>query len=364
MGADRTVACSPLAWLIPVARRDDAAPEVRRKAQDLIWACAVGAHLGSYLWSGVAKILVGGDEPLTWILQNPTQISILIGLERGDNPFAQWPGVVQLLWDGVASIAPLMNALVLGVQLLAVIAALSPAVLATLCLLYDLFHVGVYLTLGALFHFWIITNLFIARAAGSLHRTGFSTSTKVTMVLSVFLAQFIFSTNYLGWLDGGKLAMPHFYAHTTDGRDVPIPGNYFGIFSYPIGHPSIFIPNDHFPVLIGGGSDDRETWEDALSCGPKVSEHQETGSFASVTDLVQRTDRLMRAKPGLKSHNLYYFYPHHLPSNPLAYEEFNKLTIDDIAAYVYVVDSVCLDLKDGRLVRDVRKSSRTVIQVR
>lgn len=338
-------------------------PDVRSTVQNLVWACGVGAHLGSYFWSAVAKIGVGGDEPLTWIFHNPTQLSIVIGLERGDNPLAQWPHLLQALWDGMASTAPFLNAFVLGLQLLAPLAALSPWLLAAFCLLYDMFHGGVYLTLGALFHFWIIANLFIAKAATTLRVSGFTFDMKITMVLSVFLAQFAFNTNYLGWLDGGKLAMPHIYAHTRDGRDVAVPGNYFGIFSYPIGHPSVFIPRGHFPVLIGGGADNREAWEDALSCGDMIGQ-EDTGSFEPVRDLVRRTDRLMRTNPRLKSDNLYYFYPHHLPSNPLAYTEFNRLKINDIIGYDYVVDSVCLSLENGQLVRDVRKSSRIPINIR
>jgi hypothetical protein len=34
----------------------DQASNVRRTADNLIWACGVGAHLGSNLWSGVAKM--------------------------------------------------------------------------------------------------------------------------------------------------------------------------------------------------------------------------------------------------------------------------------------------------------------------
>ncbi|TAK99993.1 MAG: hypothetical protein EPO08_14990, partial [Rhodospirillaceae bacterium] len=67
---------------------------ILEKASSLIWACAVGAHLGNYLVSGWTKVRVGGADPFFWLLHNPTQTSILIGLERGDNPLAAWPWLV------------------------------------------------------------------------------------------------------------------------------------------------------------------------------------------------------------------------------------------------------------------------------
>ena len=97
---------------------------VQTRAFNLIWACAVGAHLGSYFWSGIAKIQVGGDYALTWVL------------------------------------APL--------------AALSVSVLSAFGLLYDFFHIGVYFTLGALLFFWIALNLVIVAAAASCREMALS----------------------------------------------------------------------------------------------------------------------------------------------------------------------------------------------
>jgi hypothetical protein len=65
----------------------------------------------------------------------------------------------------------------------------------------------------------------------------------------------------------------------------------------------------------------------------------------------------VREHPAIKNQNLYYFYPHHMTPNPWVFTDFNDLRIDDIVAYKYVVESVCLTLKGGRLARDVYKRS-------
>ena len=80
-------------------------------------------------------------------------------------------------------------------------------------------------------------------------------------------------------------------------------------------------------------------------------------SLDAVKQMVINTDRLMREYPAVKNDNLYYFYPHHMLPNPWVFTDFNDLSIDDIVAYQYVLDSVCLTVKDGHLARDVHQHS-------
>lgn len=343
----------------------DGAEATRLRAFGLIWACAVGAHLGSYFWSGAMKIRVGGDDPLTWLLQNPTQTAIVLGLERGDNPLALWPGLLQAVWDGIINGQPFVNIFVLGVQLLSPLAALSAPVLSAFCLIYDFFHVGVYFTLGALFFFWIAVNLVIVAAATALPRGGFTPAMKIVMAATALFGHYVFYTNYLGWLDSGKLASPQFYAITSDNREVAVPSNYFGIYSYTIAQAAMYIPDGHFKFRLAGNSRDAKSWQDARTCDPKTVGHQDTGvTLDAVKGMVLDTDRLMRKYPAVKNDNLYYFYPHHMLPNPWVFTDFNDLRIDDIVAYQYTVDSVCLSLKGGRLQRDVHKHSAFRIDLR
>jgi hypothetical protein len=343
-------------WLRTVFTSADGVNELRNRAYGLFWACAVGAHLGSYFWSGMAKLQAGGEEPWTWLLANPTQTSILMGLERGDAPLGLWPGALQMVWDTIVSNQLFFNAFVLGAQLLSPLAAVSTRALSFFCLLFDVFHIGVYFTLGALFFFWIATNLFIVAAARTLPRSGFTPAMKVVMVVTVICGRFFFYTNHLGWLDGPKLASPRFFVETQDGRQILAPSTYFGIYSYMIGTGTMYIPENHFRARVGGNNHDLVTWHDATSCGPESLPRQDTGvTMEAVEKLVRETDRFFRAYPWVKNSNSFYAYPHHMLSNPWMYGEFNKLTMDDIVAYHYAVDSVCLALEEGKLVRDVRK---------
>ena len=340
--------------------------ELRLGACSLLWACAVGAHLGNYFCSGLAKLLASGmDAPWTWLTSNPTQTAMVIGLERGDNPLATFPHLLQWVWDRISGNALYFNFFVLGAQLLAPFAILRLRWLLVFTLLFDVFHLGVYVTLGALFHFWIAVNLIVYSSAWRLKPSDITPMMKAVCVVTVMFGNLVFYTNWLGWLDGAKLASPQFYAETQDGRSVLMPQVYYGIYSYTIAQAGMYIPDNHFSFRIGGNNLNRAAWQDARHCGPATVPHQDTGvSLAAVEALVRDTHRFMQANPAIKDLNLYYLYPHHMQPNPWVFTEFNRLKLEDIVGYRYVVESVCLDLRDGQLQRDVRHRSEFRYDVR
>lgn len=342
------------------------AAELRLGACSLLWACAVGAHLGNYFCSGLAKLLASGfDAPWTWLLSNPTQTAMVIGLERGDSPLATFPTLLQGVWDTISGNALFFNCFVLGAQLLAPLAILRLRWLLVFTLLFDLFHVGVYFTLGALFHFWIAVNLIVYSSAWRLKPSDLTPMMKAVCMVTVIFGNLVFYTNWLGWLDGAKLASPQFYAETRDGRSVLMPQVFYGIYSYTIAQAGMYIPDNHFSFRIGGNNLNREAWHDARHCGSVIMPTQDTGvSLPAVEALVRDTDRFMRTYPAIKNLNLYYLYPHHMQPNPWVFREFNNLKLEDIVGYRYVVESVCLDLRGGQLQRDVRHRSEFRYDVR
>lgn len=363
--------CATSAWtatklpwlrtLIPEADAD----RLRERTSGLVWAAVVGAHLGNYFCSGMAKLYAGGDAPWTWLLNNPTQTAIVIGLERGDNPLATFPTLLQFSWDAISDFALAFNFFVLGAQLLSPLAILRVRWLLIFTLLFDLFHIGVYMTLGALFHFWIAVNVIIYSSAWRLRDSDVTPMMKAVCVLTVLFGHYVFYTNWLGWLDGAKLASPNFVAVTRDGREVPVPSVYFGIYSYTIAQGGMYIPDNHFSFRIGGNNLNRADWADARECGPQILPQQDTGvTLAAVEDLVRDTHRFMQRYPAIKNDNLYYLYPHHMQPNPFVFRDFNRLNIDDIVGYKYVVESVCLTLRDGALARDVKKRQEYRYDVR
>jgi hypothetical protein len=348
-------ALSRFRWLHRLLQ-DISAAVLRQNTSSLIWAVVVGAHLGNYFCSGLAKLKAGGPEPWTWLLSNPTQIPIVIGLERGDNPLATFPTLLQFSWDSISNFALAFNFFVLGAQLLAPLAILRVRWLLFFTLLFDLFHIGVYFTLGALFHFWIAVNLIVYASAWRLKDRDVTPIMKVACILATLFGHTIFYTNFFGWLDAAQVASPHFYAVTREGREEAVPPAYFGIYSYTIGHGALYFPEGHFPHRWGGNTNGVAEWRRAMACTPIQSPSQHIGgaTLASVNRLVHETHDFMRRYPAIKNNNLYYLYPHHMPPNPWIFTGFNRLQLEDIVGYKYVVESVCLTLRNGALVRNVK----------
>jgi hypothetical protein len=339
--------------------------ELRSSAAILIFIWAVGAHLGNYFISGWTKIQAGGSEPLFWLLHNPTQTSILIGLERGDNWLAAWPSLVQFSWNAIVRGGVFLNLFVLGAQIGAPLALLHRRALMLFTVMFDIFHIVVMGTLGAFFFFWIAVNVLVYLSATRISDKALTPQVKAIGLISLLGAHFVFYTSHLGWLDAPQLASPSLYAETRDGRTVPVPSVYWGIMSYSIAQTAMYIPDDHFPMRLGGNTYNRADWAEAQKCGGQFVHQQATGvSLATISNMVREYDAAIREHPAVKNNNLYYFYPHHMVANPMMFSAFNALSIDDIVGYRYQVDSVCLSLKDGRLVRDVRKSSDYEIDVR
>ena len=144
-----------------------------------------------------------------------------------------------------------------------------------------------------------------------------------------------------------------------------MPQVYYGIYSYTIAQAATYVPEGHFNFRIGGNNLNLNDWHDATSCGPRVAETQTTGAtLKDMENLVRDTHSFMVRHPYIKNDNLYYLYPHHMQPNPWVFREFNRLNIEDIVGYKYVVESVCLTLRDGQLVRDVRKRDEYRFDVR
>lgn len=342
---------------------DERDNSIRLIAYSIVWGVMVGAHLRNYFFSGLAKIFAGQTEPLTWLLHNVTQTSILIGLERGDGPLSHVPWLLQGIWDTFVVFGPIINALVLGAQIFAPLAAFNKRILLALTIFYDVFHIGVYFTLGALFFFWILVNVLVFATARHLPGKRLTYPISIAMLLTIFFGGRFFYTNHLGWLDGSKLASAHFYAETRGGREVMIPGPFFGLYSYNIAQGRMFIPAGSFPLREGGNTRTLKDWEDAKACGPIVTTVDSVSKLSSVQDMVSQTDMFARAHPWFKSLNTYYFYPSHMLANPADFSEFNSLKMNDIVGYRYRVDSVCLSLAGGKLQRRVVHSWETKLPI-
>ena len=347
----------------PVLREVVECPSSYGIFQRLIWGVCVGAHLGNYFHSGLAKLMVGLPNPFFWIVENPTAQSIAIGLHRFNAPLAAWPELLQSYHDLLSNFVIPFNIAVFFIQLLAPLAIVKRRLLIVVTLFFDAMHIGIYFSLGAFFFFWVALNVVILLSLKAMKDADLTPALKITVVLTAVFGHFTFSTAQLGWMDGKKLVRELFYANTEDGRRVLVPPATFGLFSYQIAHGDLYVPEGHFRMRMGGNAT-RADWSDVSTCGPQTVTNQVyVKSVDSIRDMVIATDTYFRHHPWVRDFQLYYVYPHHTPSNPVFFADYAATPLEKIRSYTYVVESACIGVSDGKLDNQVKVRSEYTFDV-
>ena len=349
-------------WLKNITPFDS--DRLRRNSMDLIWSVAIGVHLSKYFWSGIIKLKMDWS-PWTWVFHNETNLGVLLGLERG-SPLLSSPFATQLFYSTFAYFVIIANLIVILAQLLSPFSVSRVRFLLLLAMFFEFFHIVVFFSIAALFWTWIGVNIIVVMCCSRLREEDFTPTMKTAAFVSVFLAPLLFDVPRLGWLDTRSVVSEYFTVETADGRTAQVPATYFmSPSSYTVGHAAMFVPPVHFPWTISGTQSTLRNAREANSCAlPKVAHEQHVGpDLPAIKTLVKNTHLFMITYPFIKNAGLFYLFPHHMFSDPLYYQDFNHISVSDIVRYKYVVDSVCLSLKDGILVRDVQKRSEYPIDV-
>jgi hypothetical protein len=323
----------------------------------LVVAVAIGAHLGSYFHSGVAKLQLDGGA-LSWILDNQTQQGVLIALERGTQPFAAAPRLIQPLYDLINLDPVPANALVVILQLAAIAAMLHRRLLMALTLVYDAFHIGVYVIYGLMFWKWILLNLVIF---GTLVRcrTPFTRAFILTGVAMTLFGHLVVWTARLAWYDSAFMLSTYVEAIDDQGRAVRVPSAAFGTLSYPFSHGLAYIPagrEGHFPALRWGSYFNHDAVVTSRRCEVPQGYDPTPNGFGSLENLRDivgaRHAQLLRRVNDAGQFNV-YLHPHHHYPSPFVRVPFSTLDLRTVRRYRWIIESVCLSMENGQLQRRV-----------
>ncbi len=342
---------------------------------------AIAFHFGNYLWSGVAKLAAGPDIT-SWLLENPTEVNILLAIEKGAFVFAAWPNLTQAIYDGFSTLRPLSNAFVLVTQALAVVAVLRKYWIVLASLAYDALHIGLYLLGGLFFWPWVWINVAVLLAvrkhvARKIPAVAVA-SCVIVMVLGrpLDIAHFA----YLGWYETNAVRSSYIEAQLDNGDWVRLPSAYFGTLSYSVSHGRIdygpreghyaasawsAVPYHDFAARRGCVPPDEIAGESAAGKRDRLvrADNAVAGEDELLTRFVRSRHAEVMTRLGDDGRYNPYLRIHHHPSNPLLYPEFNAVDMREVRRYRLVTESVCLSLEDGRLVRDRLASSSLLINL-
>lgn len=325
----------------------------------LLIAAGIGGHLGNYLYSGLAKLVLDGG-PLSWLLGNQLFDGVPGALEKGTLPVAASPWLTQFVYQALILFAIPMNVAAFLMQIIAPVACTRRRWLIAATIGYDLFHIAVYLALGLLFWKWIALNLIIVATLVRMTDAQWRNGGAMTALVFCIGGLVFFRTATLAWYDSPGFASPYFVAEMDDGSRHRLPNAFFRSSSYQVSQGRIWWPGGegHFNPSIWGSV---LHWQDNLAgrhCQvPERAEPAEPkwGPPEVVARFVAAHHRKML--PRLDEHGRmnYRWLPHHHLPSPFLPDPVASLDKRRIATYIYVVDSVCLSMRDGQLQRRVLK---------
>ena len=344
----------------------------------ILLLAGIGAHFGNYFLSGLAKVTLDGG-PLSWILENPTSAIMLGGYELGAAPLSFSPWLFTTAYEGFRAAELPMNVVVLMVQLFCFAAFLRRRWLIGLTAFFDLIHIGIFLLSGALFLHWIILNSLIVAALTRLKERTFPVSAIAAGMVATIAGHNVFYIAELGWYDSRQIRHGYYEAFTKDGRRVPLAQSFLRDSSYLLfgrhfGYREHVNPSGHVPtgawgqigikgiapVASGTAASNYEIMRLTKDCAYPVEAPETPPDYDTdrptpfIRAQHQRALALKNSSLSI-SHNI---YPHHHYSMPFRYSAFEALAPQDIVAYRYVVETVCLGTVDGRVER--RVMTRTV----
>lgn len=314
---------------------------------------AFGFHLGNYFWSGYAKLMLG-PHPWTWVWENQTQNIMVVALKKGVLASGPFPGLTQLMFDGLGHLAKFLNLFVITIQLFAVIAALRTRWLVVSALAYDAFHIGIYVFGGLFFWPWIWNNGSIIVA---VRGSKFGWQPKVCCIISILTGYDteLGGSARLAWFDVLDIKIPTIQVETPQGKWLDVPVSFFLSHSYGVSHGNYALANEpgHYPSSLWGSVTDYDRQVRSGKCdAPKDMAQPE-----SLADRAARLDKLAKFIQAHHKKRLataiwpldFYVRSHHHPSVPWLYSDFNHLDLASVKRYRLVVQSVCLSLVGGQV---------------
>ena len=331
---------------------------VLRRAALLVLAIGIGGHLGNYFYSALAKLALDGGV-FSWLFDNRLYDGIPGALERGTFPFAVSPALTQFTFDAMKALNLPLHLFSFAAQFAAIIAVFRRRWVIALTVVYDLFHIIVFLTFGLLFWKWIALNAIILATLATIPEEWWTRSVKLAGAAAVLVGAIFFKTATLAWYDSPGFMSVFFEAELKNGERVRVPPAYFHSASYQVSQARLYAPptKDQFNFSIWGSVLPYADLTAGRNCEiPDRAEpsQERYGSLSAVEAYVAAWHRKALAKAGPDGRWRVGPYIHHHMPSPLIKTAFADVRPGDIRQYHFVAESVCLGLENGRLTRDLK----------
>ena len=345
-----------------------------KMAYQMMAYVAIGVHLANYFWSGIAKLRLDGG-PFGWLLENDISQLFIVALYKGVAFLYAPSQFVQFVYDVLSVGNVFFNGFVLLIQLLSIVFVLRVSWLRASSLIFDFFHVTVYVIAGILFWPWIWMNLTILFAMAKARNEHIYPLSKLVACVTILLGGLnLFHTAFLAWYDVRDSRFVLLQAKTLGSDEwVNVPIAYIGTHAYSFSYGALDrgVRENHFPPNIPGMSYVAEELRANGDCVVPPVDESKVETEDEAKERLERAERFVSAihKDFLDDMKLYgkysyYFRLHHHQSNPMVYKEFHGIDPREIEYFKVITRSACLDMVEGRVVDKVVNEDEHIIKVR
>ncbi|MEM9168283.1 MAG: hypothetical protein AAGC56_01415 [Pseudomonadota bacterium] len=330
---------------------------VVQRAAILMFAIGFGGHFGNYFYSAIAKLALDGGV-FSWLFDNRLYDGVPGALERGTFPFALSPAATQVVYDWMKALNLPLHLGSFAAQFAAVFAIWRRTWVMALTVVYDLFHVIVYVTFGLIFWKWIALNAIVLATLTAVPDAMWTRSVRYVALASVLAGAVFFKTATLAWYDSPGFMSVYFEAEMQDGERVRLPPAFFHSASYQISQARLYAPpaEGHFNFAIWGSVLRYADVKAGRECraperdGPPEARYGPVEAVRAY--IAEHHKKVLRDARPDGTYKVGPYIHHHMPS-PFITPRSAQIQVRDIAAYRWIVESVCLGLENGRLTRDV-----------
>lgn len=330
----------------------------QRRLALFIVAAGIGAHLGNYFWSALAKLAMDGGI-LSWLLDNDLRGHMLGSIEKRVLPYYASGELTRFVWDAVGVFNLPMQLASFALQAFALAAPWRRRWVMLATFGFDLFHLFIFATLGLFFFKWICLNLIILVTLTKIRDEEWDRTVAKVCIAFVVAGAAFFKTAMLAWYDSGNFVSPYFVAEMKDGSRIRLPSGYFASASYQVSQGLIHMPagDRHFTPYVFGSTRRWKDYRAQEACTLPQRDRPDPERFASlalVGDFAAQAHAIALERADANGRFNWRWYPHHHVPWPFVPEPIEDADIRQIASYILVVESICQTMgPNGRVDRRV-----------
>lgn len=326
----------------------------------------VAIHFANYFYSGLEKVILG-HSLTTWMMENHTEYLVLTAREYGILPISRLLVKLPFMYQIIASGTPFINAISLFSQLFTIIAIFRIRWMIALTILFDIFHVAIFVLTGIFFWKWVILNLSIVVGLRYFPQEKIQKTAVATGIVCMLSAPYVFFTAKLGWFDTRSPVISYVEAITKSNEYIRVPSNYFLMSSITFAQNRVIRPLiGHFQTGGFGIARSYTLMQEANACQLSApAPHMITRTaMRRLQVFLEKHHKFILSRVDTRGYYNYDVYPHHIWSNPWEFSAFNALDKRDIIGYRIVAESACLDFKEGRFSKTIKYRSTQEINLK